>query len=102
MVLRLGRDPDLRRVLEELHDDPDLAMRVGKDPRSFLEERGIEVPEEAAVAVTPDEPSGLEARFLNDFLEYRVGWSPVDGFYLTEVPDRREPPPLESEGREEA
>jgi hypothetical protein len=100
VTLRLGRDPGLRRVLGELHDDPDLAVRVGKDPRSFLEERGIGVPDGATVTVTSGEQSALEARFLNDFLEYRVGWSRVDGFYLTELLERPEPPPPESEGLE--
>ena len=100
MMLRLGRDPDLRRILEELHDQPDLAERVRKDPGSFLEERGIELPDGATVAVTTDERSALEARFRNDFLEYGAGWSRVDGFYPIAAPERPEPPP-KTESREE-
>jgi hypothetical protein len=101
IILRLGRDPDLRSVLQELHDRPDLAERVGNDPRSFLEERGIEVPDGATVALTSEERSALEARFRNDFLDFGVGWSPVNGFYLIETPERPEPPPPESASREE-
>ena len=92
-ISRLGRNPDLRRVIEELQDQPDLAERAGKDPRSFLEERGINLPEGGTIAVTTDQPSAIEARFRNDFLEYGVGWSRVDGFYSIEGPERPEPAP---------
>lgn len=34
MMLRLGRDPELRRVLGELHDQPELGERIAADPRS--------------------------------------------------------------------
>jgi hypothetical protein len=101
VILRLGRDPALRRVLEELHDQPDIAKRLGKEARSFLEERGIEVPEGATVTATSDEEPALEAHFLDDFLDYKVGWSRVDGFYLTESPERPEPPPSRTKGPEE-
>jgi hypothetical protein len=37
MILRLGRDSNLRQVLDELHDHPDFAKRIAEDPRSFLE-----------------------------------------------------------------
>jgi xanthine/CO dehydrogenase XdhC/CoxF family maturation factor len=87
MVLRLGRDLDLRRVLDELHDQPNLAERIAKDPRSFLEKRGIEVPDGATVTLTTDaEQSAIEARFDNPPVDYGVGWSRVDGFYLIATP----------------
>jgi hypothetical protein len=100
-ILRLGRDPNLRRVLDELQDQPDLTERVGKDPRSFFAERGVELPDGATVSVTSDQRSALEARFRNDFLEYAVGWCRADGFYLIEAPERPEPPP-ETASREES
>ena len=40
IMLRFGRDRELHRVLDELHDQPKLGRRVAEDPRSFLEERG--------------------------------------------------------------
>jgi len=93
MMLRLGRDPGLRRVLGELHDQPELGERIAADPRSFFEGSGVEVPEGAAVTVTvhPD-GSAIEARFANPFLEYGVGWSRVAGFYSIQAPDPDEPP----------
>jgi hypothetical protein len=93
MMLRLGRDPGLRRVLGELHDQPELGERIAADPRSFFEGSGVEVPEGAAVTVTvhPDGPA-IEARFANPYLEYGVGWSRVAGFYSIQAPDPDEPP----------
>jgi hypothetical protein len=87
MVLRLGRDLDLRSVLDELHDQPDLAERIAGDPRSFLEGRGIEVPDGVTVTLTADGARlAIEARFDNPPVDYGVGWSRVDGFYLIEMP----------------
>jgi hypothetical protein len=92
MVLRLGRNPELLRVLNELHDEPDLGERIAKDPDSFFKERGIEVPDGATVTVTTDpERSAVEARFENPLIDYRVGWSRVDGFYLIEAPEPPNP-----------
>ena len=55
MILRLGRDRDLRRALGvQLHDQPDLGQRIAEDPRSFFEKRGIEVPDGATVTVQTD------------------------------------------------
>jgi hypothetical protein len=86
MVLRLGRDRELHRVLGELHDQPELSERIAEDPRSFFEQQGIRVPEGATVTVTtdPEEPS-IEARFDTAYLSYGVGWSRVRGFYLTQA-----------------
>lgn len=83
MVLRLGRDSNLHRVLDDLHDQPDLAERIAKDPRSFLEKRGIEVPDGAIVTVRTDpDQTALEARFDNPPVYYGVGWSRAVGFYV--------------------
>lgn len=72
-ILRLGRDPDLRRALDELHDQPDLAERIAEDPRSFFKKRGFEVPKGATVTSHP-ERSAIEARFDNPPFDYgRVG-----------------------------
>jgi hypothetical protein len=93
MMLRLGRDPALRRVLGELHDQPELGERIAADPRSFLEGSGVEVPEGAAVTVTVHADGlAIEARFANPYLEYGVGWSPVAGFYSIQASDPDEPP----------
>jgi xanthine/CO dehydrogenase XdhC/CoxF family maturation factor len=92
MTLRLGRDPNLRRALDELHDRPDLVEHIAEDPRSFFDKWGFEVPAGARVTVTtnPERPA-VEAHFENPPFDYGVGWSPVDGFYLIAAP---EPPPL--------
>lgn len=90
MMLRLGRDPDLLRVLDELHDQPDLGERIAEDPRSFFEQRGIEVPDGAAITVTTVPSTAIEARFVNPYVDYGVGWSRMDGFYLI-APERPEP-----------
>jgi len=83
MILVLGRDPDLLQVLHELYDRPELGERIAQDPRSFFEERGIQLPDDATVTVTSDgQRSAIEARFLTSTLEYGVGWSRRDGFYL--------------------
>ena len=93
MMLRLGRDRELHRILDELHDQPTLARRIAEDPRSFLNERGIEVPEGAVVTVTTD-PGGpvIEARFCNVYIEYGIGWSRTEGFYSIAAPEPSEPP----------
>lgn len=88
MMLRLGRDPDLHRVLDEWHERPNLGKRIAKNPRTFFEERGIEVPDGATLTVTTDpERSAIEARFDNAPVDYGVGWSRIDGFYLIETPE---------------
>ena len=85
MMLQLGRDAGLRRALDELHDQPDLAERIAEDPRSYFEKRGVEVPKGATVTSDP-ERSAVEARFDNPPFDYGVGWSRVDGFYLIATP----------------
>jgi hypothetical protein len=91
MMLWLGRDASLRRALDELHDQPDLAERIAEDPRSFFEKRGVELPRGATVTSDP-ERSAVEARFDNPPFDYGVGWSPVDGFYLIPAPEPPRPP----------
>ena len=88
MVLRLGRDRELHRVLGELHDQPELSERIVEGPRSFFEQQGIEVPDGTSVTVTTDpEGPAFEAHFNGRFLSYGVGWSRVKGFYLVEPPE---------------
>jgi xanthine/CO dehydrogenase XdhC/CoxF family maturation factor len=83
MILRLGRDSNLRRFLDELHDQPDLARRIAEDPRSFLEKQGIELPDGAVVTVRTDpEQAAVEARFDDPPIYYGVGWSRAVGFYV--------------------
>ena len=92
MMLRLGRAPDLRRVLDELHDQPDLAERIANDPHSFFESRGIEVPDGATVTVKSDsEQPAIDAIFVNPFVHYGVGWSHAAGFYVIQTPEPSEP-----------
>jgi hypothetical protein len=92
MMLRLGRDAELRRVLDELHDQPDLAERIANEPHSFFESRGIEVPDGATVKVTSDSgQSAVEALFVNPFVHYGVGWSHPDGFHLIQAAEPSEP-----------
>jgi len=87
MVLRLGRNRELHRVLGELHDQPELSERIAEDPSSFFEQQGIEVPDGATVTVTTDpEGSGIEAHFNDPYLNYGVGWSRMRGFYLVDAP----------------
>ena len=93
MMLRLGRDSKLHRVLDELHDQPELGSRIGADPHSFLKERGVEVPEGAVVTVTTDSGGPvIEARFCNVYVEYGIGWSRTAGFYSIAAPEPSEPP----------
>lgn len=89
MMLRVGRNPNLHRALEELYDRPDLFERIAEDPRSYFEKRGVEMPRGATVTVTtdPDRPA-VEAHFENPPFDYGVGWSRVDGFYLVAAPER--------------
>lgn len=85
MILALGRDPNVLRGLHELYDRPELGERIAQDPRSFFEERGIRLADD--VTVTSDsQRSAIEARFLTSTLEYGVGWSRRDGFYLVILP----------------
>ncbi len=101
MILRLGRDRDLRRALDELHDQPDLGKRIAEDPRSFFEKRGIEVPDGATVTVRTDpEQSAVEARFADPPIYYGVGWSRVVGFYVIQGPGFvPEPEPTDASNR---
>jgi hypothetical protein len=96
MMLRLGRNPELLRALNELHDRPELAASLAEDPRSFFEQRRVEVPAGAIVTVTTDHGQpAVEARFKNPPFDYGVGWSRVDGFYLiaaAEPPSLRDTP----------
>jgi hypothetical protein len=93
MMLRLGRDRKLRQILDELHDQPKLVRRIAEDPRAFLNEREIELPEGAVVTVTIDAGGPvIEARFCNVYVEYGVGWSRTKGFYSIAAPEPSEPP----------
>ena len=83
MILRLGRDSNLRRALDELHDQPDLAERIAEDQRSSLREAGCGVPDGAIVTVRTDpDQSAVEARFDDPLVNYGVGWSRTVGFYV--------------------
>jgi hypothetical protein len=96
MILALGRDGSLLRVLEDLYDRPELFERASDDPRAFFEERSVRVPDNAAVTVKtvtvnrePRRPA-VEARFVTATLNYGVGWSPRAGFYLIAEPPSAE------------
>jgi hypothetical protein len=87
IILALGRDPNLRRVLGELYDRPDLDDRIAEDPRSFFEEKGVDIPE--GVTLTSNSArSSLEASFQTTTVEFGVGWSRQDGFYLVTSPGK--------------
>lgn len=86
-MLTLGRDQTLLRVLEELHDRPELFRTARGDPRAFFEQRGVRLPEGAIVTVkglTENRAPRryvLEARIDTGTLTFVVGWSPRAGFY---------------------
>jgi len=95
MILALGRDRSLLRALEELHDQPELFELACDDPRAFFEERGVRVPDGAAVTVRSATVNrgarryAVEAHFETATLRYGVGWSPRAGFYaIAEEPPR--------------
>jgi hypothetical protein len=93
MVLKFGRDRRLHRILDELQDQPKLGTHIAEDPRSFLEERGVEVPEGAEIAVTAESGGPvIEARFCTVYAEYGIGWSRTEGFYAIAAPEPSEPP----------
>lgn len=93
VMLRVGRDLSVHRVLDELHDQPALGRSLAEDPRSFLEARGVEVPEGAVITVTTDpDAQAVEARFCNAYVEYGIGWSRAEGFYSLAAPEPSEPP----------
>ncbi|HXZ71579.1 MAG TPA: hypothetical protein VEH31_12025 [Streptosporangiaceae bacterium] len=88
MILALGRDQRLLRVLEDLCDRPELFDEAASDPRAFFEERSVRFPDDATLTVKavtvnrgPRQYS-VEARFVTATLKYGVGWSPQVGFYV--------------------
>jgi hypothetical protein len=92
MMLALGRDRRLLRVLGELYDRAELFDRVRDDPHGFFQDEGVVVPDGASVTVKTvtvnREPPryAVEARFVTDTRSYGVGWSPRAGFYATSEP----------------
>jgi hypothetical protein len=100
-MLALGRDESLLRALEDLSDRPELFDEAAVDPRAFLEERSVRLPDDATmivktVTVNRGPPRHvLEARFVTSTLSYGVGWSPRAGFYAIV-----EPPPPDVAGEE--
>jgi hypothetical protein len=91
-MIALGRDQALLEVLEDLYDRPELFESAADDPRAFLEERSVRVPDNAAVTVKTVTENrsprryAVEARFHTKTLTYRAGWSPRAGFYATAEP----------------
>jgi hypothetical protein len=92
MILALGRDQGLLRVLEDLYDEPELFERTSAGPRAFFEERGVRLPDDATVTVKTVTVNrgprlfAVEARFVTTTLRYGVGWSPRAGFYVIAEP----------------
>ena len=92
MILALGRDQRLLRVLEDLCDRPELFEEAAGDPRAFFEERGVRFPADATLAVKTvtvnrgPRQYAVEARFVTATLKYGVGWSPRVGFYVIAEP----------------
>jgi hypothetical protein len=101
MILALGRDQGLLRVLEDLYDRPELFERASDRPHAFFGEQGVRLPDGATVTVktvTVNREArryAIEARFVTATLSYGVGWSPRAGFYLID-----EPPSAEVAGEE--
>ena len=91
-ILALSRDQNLLAVLGELHDEPQLFEQAAAEPRAFFEERGVQLPDDATVAVTTASVNrgprqfAVEARFVTATLRYGVGWSPRSGFYAIREP----------------
>lgn len=82
-IIELGRDSSILRVIEELYDQPRLGEEIARDPRAFFSRRGISLPEEATVTVVNGPPSpAIELRVRSAPVEYGVGWSRRDGFYI--------------------
>jgi hypothetical protein len=92
MILAMGRDQSLLRVLEGLYDEPELFERASAEPRAFFEERGVRLPDDATVTVKTVTVNrgpprfAVEARFVKATLKYGVGWSPRAGFYVIDEP----------------
>jgi hypothetical protein len=92
MMLALGRDRSLLQVLDDLNDRPELFDRARDDPRGFFEERGVRLPDGAdvtvkTVTVNRERPRyAVEARFVTEWQQYGVGWSPRAGFYAISEP----------------
>ena len=88
MILALGRDQRLLRVLGDLCDQPELFDEAAGDPRAFFQERSVPFPDDATLTVkTVTVNRGprqytVEARFVTATLKYGVGWSPRVGFYV--------------------
>jgi hypothetical protein len=86
--LALGRDPAVLRALGDLHDRPELFEQAARDPRTYFAERGVQLPEDAAITVSTVTTNGrtmrsaVEARFHMPTLTFGVGWSLQAGFYV--------------------
>ena len=87
MIVSFGHNRQLVQVIKSIIDKPELSEPLLRDPRAFLEEQGIKVPQEATLEVKGDAEAfrQLEARFLLPTLGYAVGWSEEAGFYVNTI-----------------
>lgn len=91
VILSLGRDPGVLRLVDELHDEPALCERMTGEPRAYLDARGVTLPDGAIVTITggPKAP-GIEVRLAAPSVLHGVTWSPGEGFHLL-APDGEGP-----------
>jgi hypothetical protein len=89
-ILKVARDANIIKTLDELHDSPELAAQLARNTKAFTEARGIRLPSEATTVVVlsqSPEPVAVGVDFNVSSIHFRLEWNATDGFAVRQLPD---------------
>ena len=74
------RNQRLLDTLDEFQDDPDSRRRASNNPKQFLREKGVQVPDEYTVEVRPDNWSFGIPIVTHPFTRYLIKYDSSTGW----------------------
>jgi len=88
ITLELAQTPNLANLLNDLHGNQALRQEMKKDPRAYLESRGVNLPYGASVEERELDEDGweIEMKVIEGAYTYINGFSTVKGFYRIQGP----------------
>jgi len=95
-ILGVGRDSKIRKLVDELHDKPDLVGQLARDPPAFIEARGIRLPSGATKIIVlsqAPQPVAFGMEFRVGHAEFRLEWNSEHGFLVHNLSGGAQRPP---------
>jgi len=82
VILRLGQDPNILALLNEMYDHPEIADQMKNDPQAYLQSRGIILPPGGIVSASRPTPQSavVVASYHIGRFQFDAKWDTMNGF----------------------